>query len=45
MSFYKIVLENEHFVIVDKKTMVLSVPGRTGEEDGRPVLGKSWKRI
>lgn len=40
MSFYKIVLENEHFVIVDKKAMVLSVPGRTGEEDGRPVLGK-----
>ncbi|AUN98257.1 RNA pseudouridine synthase [Bacteriovorax stolpii] len=40
MSFYDIVLENEHFVIVDKKAMVLSVPGRMGEDDGRPVLGK-----
>ncbi len=40
MSFYDIVLENEHFIIVDKKAMVLSVPGRQGEEDARPVLGK-----
>lgn len=40
MSYYDIVLENEFFVIVDKRPMVLSVPGRMGEDDGRPVLGK-----
>ena len=40
MSYYEIVLENEFFVIVDKKAMVLSVPGRMGEDDGRPVLGR-----
>ena len=39
MSYYDLVLENDHFIIVDKKAMVLSVPARTGEEDGRPVLG------
>lgn len=37
---YKIVFENEHFVICDKEAMVLSVPGRQGEDDQRPVLGK-----
>lgn len=38
--FYTTVFENEHFIIVDKKAMVLSVPGRQGDDDGRPVLGK-----
>jgi tRNA pseudouridine32 synthase/23S rRNA pseudouridine746 synthase len=37
---YTTVFENEHFIIVDKKAMVLSVPGRLGEEDSRPVLGR-----
>lgn len=40
MSFYQKVFENEHFTIVDKKALVLSVPGRLGEEDERPVLGR-----
>lgn len=39
-SSYTTIFENEHFIIVDKKAMVLSVPGRQGEDDGRPVLGK-----
>ena len=37
---YSKVFENDHFIIVDKKAMVLSVPGRLGEEDDRPVLGR-----
>ena len=37
---YTIVFDNEHFVIVDKAPMVLSVPGRLGEDDDRPVLGR-----
>ncbi len=37
---YKIVFQNEHFIVVDKDAMVLSVPGREGEKDERPVLGR-----
>ncbi len=40
MSFYQKVFENEHFILVDKSALVLSVPGRTGEDDERPVLGR-----
>lgn len=36
---YKIIFENEHFVIVDKEPMVLSVPSRLGESEERGVLG------
>lgn len=39
-SAYTTIFENEHFIIVDKKALVLSVPGRLGEEDDRPVLGR-----
>lgn len=37
---YQLVFENEHFLIVDKEAMVLSVPGRENENDPRPVLGR-----
>lgn len=37
---YTLVFENEHFIIVDKKAMVLSVPGRENDKDSRPVLGR-----
>lgn len=40
MKDYQTVFENEHFIIVDKMPLVLSVPGRTGEADDRPVLGR-----
>lgn len=36
---YSIVFENEHFIVVDKNPLVLSVPGREGAKDERPVLG------
>lgn len=36
---YKIILENEHFVIVDKEPLVLSVPSRLGESEERGILG------
>ncbi len=39
-SHYTVVLNNDHFVIVDKKALVLSVPSRLNEEDARPVLGR-----
>lgn len=39
-SFYSIVFQNDHFIVVDKAPMILSVPGRMGEGDGRPVLGR-----
>jgi tRNA pseudouridine32 synthase/23S rRNA pseudouridine746 synthase len=39
-KFYKTIFDNEHFIIVDKRPLVLSVPGRQGEEDTRPVLGR-----
>jgi tRNA pseudouridine32 synthase/23S rRNA pseudouridine746 synthase len=35
----KIVFENDFFVIIDKPSGVLSVPGRFGEKDPRPVAG------
>lgn len=35
----KIVFENEHFVVIDKPSGVLSVPGRFGDKDPRPVAG------
>jgi len=37
---YNVVLNNEHFVIVDKNALVLSVPSRLNEADSRPVLGR-----
>lgn len=37
---YTTVFDNEHFIVVDKKAMILSVPGRQGEDDDRPVLGR-----
>lgn len=37
---YKLVFENEHFLIVDKKALVLSVPARENKNDLRPVLGR-----
>lgn len=37
---YTTIFENEHFIVVDKAPMVLSVPGRQGDEDDRPVLGR-----
>ena len=43
-KIYTTVFENEHFVVVDKKALVLSVPGRQGEEDDRPVLGRILER-
>lgn len=36
---YSIVFQNEHFVVVDKAPLVLSVPSRMGEDESRPVLG------
>jgi len=36
---YKVIFENEHFIIVDKPSMVLSVSSRLGYEDSRPCLG------
>lgn len=39
-KFYTPVFENEHFIAVDKKALVLSVPARLGEVDARPVLGR-----
>jgi tRNA pseudouridine32 synthase / 23S rRNA pseudouridine746 synthase len=35
----KIIFENEFFVVIDKSAGVLSVPGRFGEKDPRPVAG------
>lgn len=37
---YTTVFDNEHFIVVDKQAMILSVPGRQGEDDDRPVLGR-----
>lgn len=37
---YQTIFENEHFIIVDKAAMVLSVPGREGDKDERLVLGR-----
>ncbi len=36
---YKIVFENNHFIVVDKSPNVLSVPSRQGFKDNRPCLG------
>jgi tRNA pseudouridine32 synthase/23S rRNA pseudouridine746 synthase len=36
---YKTIFENEHFIIVDKKANVLSVPSRLGKSDPRACLG------
>ncbi len=41
---YKTVFENQHFIIVDKSAMVLSVPARTGDADPRPCLGTILER-
>ena len=38
------IFENEHFIIVDKAPMILSVPGRLGDDDERLVLGKILER-
>lgn len=40
MSAYDLVWENEHFIIVDKKALVLSVPSRDDKNDTRKVLGR-----
>lgn len=40
---YREVFKNEHFVIVDKEALVLSVPGRD-KEDEREILGKILER-
>lgn len=37
---YQTIFENEHFIVVDKDSMVLSVPGREGDKDERLVLGR-----
>lgn len=37
---YTTIFENEHFIVVDKQALILSVPGRQGEDDDRPVLGR-----
>ena len=36
---YRTIFDNEHFIIVDKKANVLSVPSRLGKSDPRPCLG------
>ena len=36
---YTTVLKNDHFIIVDKRPNVLSVPSRLGSVDPRPCLG------
>ncbi|MCG5052631.1 MAG: RNA pseudouridine synthase [Myxococcales bacterium] len=40
MSPGKIVWRNERLLAVDKAANVLTVPGRQGERDGRPCLGR-----
>ena len=37
---YSVVFDNEHFIVVDKNALILSVPGREGDKDERPVLGR-----
>jgi tRNA pseudouridine32 synthase/23S rRNA pseudouridine746 synthase len=37
---YITIFENEFFIIVDKNALILSVPGRDGEKDDRPILGR-----
>lgn len=39
LTFSSVVFENEHFIAVDKKSGVLSVPSRMGKDDARLVLG------
>jgi tRNA pseudouridine32 synthase/23S rRNA pseudouridine746 synthase len=34
-----IIFKNQHFVVIDKPTGILSVPSRTGRSDPRPVAG------
>ncbi len=41
---YKLVFENEHFIIVDKDAMVLTVPSRFTNSDKREVLGTRLQR-
>jgi tRNA pseudouridine32 synthase/23S rRNA pseudouridine746 synthase len=36
---YKLIFKNEHFIIVDKSSNVLTVPSRMGKNDERPCLG------
>jgi tRNA pseudouridine32 synthase/23S rRNA pseudouridine746 synthase len=36
---YKLIFKNEHFIIVDKSSNVLTVPSRMGKSDDRPCLG------
>ena len=38
-SIYKVIFENEFFIVVDKAPNVLSVPSRLGKEDQRICLG------
>lgn len=37
---YETIFENEHFIVINKAPMTLSVPSRMGEDDERPVIGK-----
>lgn len=37
----KIIYENERFLVVDKPSGWLTIPGRTGDSDPRPVLSKT----
>ncbi len=37
---YSTVFDNDFFIVVDKNALVLSVPGREGDKDERPVLGR-----
>jgi len=38
-TIYKIVFNNDHFIVVDKCANVLSVPSRMGDKEARPILG------
>jgi 23S rRNA-/tRNA-specific pseudouridylate synthase len=41
---YKIIFENENFLVVDKPSNWLTIPGRLGEKDQRPCLGLTLQK-
>ncbi len=43
-AMYKIVFNNDYFIVVDKSANVLSVPSRLGQKEARPVLGLMLER-
>lgn len=43
-EIYKIIFNNDHFIVVDKSVNVLSVPSRLGEKEIRPILGLILER-